>query len=392
MALVTGLDKKTIRRGQEEVVGSLADVPTTRRPSAGRKNRPWTVGPPWRMKVGGPHCLKKAPAIVTALQELVEPVAIGDPVSEQQWVRASLRDLSQQLGEAGHPASPPTFRRRQDDRGYRLHANTKQLESGAAHRDRDHQFRYIAERRQEVGAAGRPQVSVDTKKKELSGSFKDGGRVWSQVAEAVNAHDFRQDALGRTVPYGIYDLTHTGGTVYVGQSADTPRFAVDMVARGQADEGRLVFPNPTELLIPADADGNNGARWQAWKRRLQEQSCDRHGLAVTVGRYPTGCSKLNPIEHRLFGPISLNRAGRPRATWDTMLGYKHGTTTQTGLTVRGVLHPGAYLIGERISDAHLTTLNLERHAVCPTWNYTLRPRSTVSPAPAPDSTSRELVL
>ncbi len=127
MALVTGLDKKTICRGQEEVVGSLADVPTTRRrsggrPSAGRKNSPWTVGPPWRMKVGGPHFLKKAPAIVTVLQELVEPVAIGDPVSEQKWVRASLRDLSQQLGEAGHPASPPTVRRRQDDRGYRLHA------------------------------------------------------------------------------------------------------------------------------------------------------------------------------------------------------------------------------------------------------------------------------
>jgi hypothetical protein len=329
---------------------------------------------------------------VSVLQELVEPITAGDPMSEQQWVRASLRQLSRHLGEAGHPASPPTVRRLLDDQGYRLHANTKQLESGAAHPDRDQQFRYITERRRAFGAAGLPQISVDTKKKELIGNFKNAGRVWSQAAEAVNAHDFRQDSVGRAVPYGIYDLTHNRGTVYVGQSADTPRFAVELLARWWVDEGQAAFPEASELLILADGGGSNSARSRVWKQQLQEQLCDRYGLAVTVCHYPTGCSKWNPIEHRLFGPISLNWAGHPLATWDTLLGYLQGTTTATGLTVRAALHDGVYQTGERVSDADMAALNLTRHAVCPTWNYTLRPRSTVSPAPAPDSVRRELIL
>jgi hypothetical protein len=329
---------------------------------------------------------------VTVLQALVEPVTAGDPMSEQKWVRASLRHLSRRLGEAGHPASPPTVRRMLGAQGYRLHANTKQLESGAAHPDRDRQFRYIADQRQAFSTAGRPQISVDAKKKELIGRFKNGGRVWSQAAEAVNAHDFRRDALGRAVPYGIYDLTHNRGTVYVGRSADTPRFAVDMLVRWWVDEGRVAFPEASELLILADGGGSNSARSRVWKRHLQAQLCDRYGLAVTVCHYPTGCSKWNPIEHRLFGPISLNWAGRPLATWDTMLGYLRGTTTETGLTVRAALHDGVYRTGERVSDAELATLNLERHAVCPTWNYTLRPRSSTIPDAAPDTGSRELIL
>jgi hypothetical protein len=329
---------------------------------------------------------------VTVLQALVEPVTAGDPMSEQKWVRASLRHLSRQLGQAGHPASPPTVRRLLGDRGYRLHANTKQLESGAAHPDRDQQFRYIAEQRQGFSVAGQPEISVDTKKKELIGRFKNAGRVWGQTAEVVNAHDFRQDALGRAVPYGIYDLIHNRGTVYVGRSADTPRFAVDMLARWWVDEGQAAFPAARELLILADGGGSNSARSRVWKQQLQEQLCDRYGLAVTVCHYPTGCSKWNPIEHRLFGPISLTWAGHPLATWDSMLGYLHGTTTETGLTVTAALHDGVYQTGERVSDAEMATLNLERHAVCPTWNYTLRPRSPVIPDPAPNSVSQELVL
>jgi hypothetical protein len=329
---------------------------------------------------------------VTTLQELVEPVTAGDPMSEQKWVRASLRSLSRRLGEAGHAASPPTVRRLLDDRGYRLHANTKQLEAGAAHPDRDRQFEYIAAQRQAFSAAGRPQVSVDTKKKELIGRFKNAGRVWSQQAETVNAHDFRQDALGRAVPYGIYDLTHNRGTVYVGQSADTPRFAVDLLARWWVDEGQAAFPAASELLILADGGGSNSARSRVWKQQLQDQLCDRFGLAVTVCHYPTGCSKWNPIEHRLFGPISLNWAGQPLATWDTMLGSLRGTTSATGLTVRAALHDGRYATGERVSDAEWATLNLTRHDICPTWNYTLRPRATVITDPAPDPASRELVL
>jgi hypothetical protein len=326
------------------------------------------------------------------LQELVEPVTAGDPMTEQKWVRVSLRHLSRQLGEAGHPASPPTVRRLLDDQGYRLHANTKQLESSAAHPDRDQQFEYITEQRHLFGAAGLPEISVDTKKKELIGRFKNAGRTWSQEAEAVNVHDFRPDALGRAVPYGIYDLLHNRGTVYVGQSADTPRFAVDLLARWWMDEGQAAFPAAGELLILADGGGSNSARSRVWKQQIQEQLCDRYGLAVTVCHYPPGCSKWNPIEHRLFGPISSNWAGHPLDTWDTMLGYLQGTTTTTGLTVRAALHDGTYHTGESVSDAVMATLNLTRHDVCPSWNYTLRPRLTAVPDSDPDASSRELVL
>jgi hypothetical protein len=279
-----------------------------------------------------------------------------------------------------------------DDQGYRLHANTKQLESSAAHPDRDEQFGYITEQRQVFGAAGLPEISVDAKKKELIGRFKNAGRTWSQEAEAVNVHDFRPDALGRAVPYGIYDLLRNRGTVYVGQSADTPRFAVDLLARWWVDEGQAAFPTAGELLILADGGGSNSSRSRVWKQQIQEQLCDRYGLAVTVCHYPPGCSKWNPIEHRLFGPISSNWAGRPLDTWDTMLGYLRGTKTETGLTVRAALHDGIYKTGESVSDADMTALNLTRHDVCPTWNYTLRPRAAPTPGSDTDGAGRELIL
>jgi hypothetical protein len=329
---------------------------------------------------------------VTTLQELVEPVTAGDPMSEQKWVRASLRSLSRRLGEAGHPASPPTVRRLLAQQGYRLHANTKQLEAGAAHPERDQQFQYITAQRQAFRAAGQPEISVDTKKKELIGCFKNAGRGWGQMAKEVNAHDFRQDALGRAVPYGIYDLTHNRGTVYVGQSADTPRFAVDTLVRWWTDEGQAAFPAAHELLILADGGGSNSARSRVWKQQLQDQLCDRYGLVVTVCHYPPGCSKWNPVEHRLFGPISANWAGQPLTTWDTLLGWLRGTTTATGLTVRAALHDATYQTGERVSDAERATLNLARHALCPTWNYTLRPRSPVDRGTTSPADGRELVL
>lgn len=329
---------------------------------------------------------------MTALQALVEPVTAGDPMSEQKRVRASLRSLSRRLGDAGHAASPPTVRRLLDDQGYRLHANTKQLESSAAHPDRDRQFGYITEQRRAFGAVGWPEISVDTKKKELIGRFKNAGRVWSLEPEPVNVHDFPPDALGRAVPYGIYDPAHNRGTVYVGQSADTPRFAVDVIARWWVDEGRAAYPEARELLILADSGGSNSARSRVWKQQLQEQLCDRHGLAVTVCHYPTGCSKWNPIEHRLFGPISQTGAGHPLVDWETMLGYLEGTTTQTGLTVRAALHNGSYQTGESVPDAEMAALNLTRHDVCPTWNYTLHPRSSCVPDSTATSPTRELVL
>ena len=321
----------------------------------------------------------------------MEAVTAGDPMGDEKWVRVSLRQLSAQLGEAGHPVSPPTVRRLLDTQGFRLHANTKQLEAGSTHPDRDTQFQFIARHRQEFCAAGWPIISVDAKKKELIGCFKNAGRVWGTAAEAVNAHDFRQDAAGRAVPYGIYDLTHNRGTVYVGQSADTPRFAVDLIARWWVEEGREAFAGMSDLLILADGGGSNSARSRVWKRQLQDVLCDEHGLTVTVCHYPTGCSKWNPIEHRLFGPISMNWAGHPLTTWETMLGYLNGTTTETGLTVRAALHADVYQTGERVSNAEMAMLNLDRHPVCPTWNYTLRPRPSVPSNVLPDHAGREVV-
>jgi hypothetical protein len=325
------------------------------------------------------------------LAELVAPVTAGDPMGDQKWVRASLRSLSRQLATAGHPASRSTVRRLLHAQGYRLHANTKQLERGAAHPDRDRQFAQIAEQRQAFTARGSPQISVDTKKKELVGAFKNAGRVWSQQAEPVLVHDFPADALGRAVPYGIYDLTQNRGMVVVGQSADTPRFAVTAITDWWEHDGRVGFPAATELLILADAGGSNSAQSRVWKAQLQAQLCDRYGLTVTVSHYPSGCSKWNPIEHRLFGPISTNWAGRPLASWETMLGYLEGTTTQTGLTVRAVRDDGVYPTGERVSKAEMAALRLDRHVICPDWNYTLRPRSPAVDSSPDDPPGSELV-
>lgn len=312
-------------------------------------------------------------------------------MSEHKWVRCSLRRLSRRLGAAGHRASPPTVRRLLKDLGYGLHANTKQVEASAAHPERDTQFRYIAAQRQAFTAAGLPQVSVDSKKKELVGIFKNAGRAWSRVATAVNVHDFPGDALGRAVPYGIYEVTHNRGSVYVGQSADTPRFAVDALARWWRSEGQAAFPAARALLILADAGGSNSARSRVWKQQLQEHLCDGLGLTVTVCHYPTGCSKWNPIEHRLFGPISSNWAGQPLCTWETLLGYIRGTTTTTGLQVSAALLAGDYPTGERVSDEEMNRLQVERHAVCPAWNYTLRPRTLPASTDTGSSASREVI-
>jgi DDE family transposase len=305
---------------------------------------------------------------------VVAPESAGDPQSEQKWVRSSLRHLSARLGALGHAASPPTVGRLLKRLGYALHVNAKKREASAAHPQRNEQFAYIAAQREAFTTAGWPIVSVDTKKKELIGNFKNAGRRWSRAAEAVNVHDFPQDALGRAVPYGIYDLTRNRGTVGVGQSGDTPRFAVTAVARWWVEEGRAGYPGTDQLLILADAGGSNGWQPRLWKQQLQEQLSDRFGLTVSVCHYPTGCSKWNPIEHRLFGPISMNWAGQPLRTWETLLSLIRGTQTATGLAVRAHLDDQVYPTGETVSDAAMVALHLERHTLCPRWNYTIRPR------------------
>jgi DDE family transposase len=295
-------------------------------------------------------------------------------MSDQKWVRSSLRQLSRRLGELGHPVSPPTVGRLLADLDYALHVNAKKLEARSDHADRDTQFSYIAAQRQAFLEAHLPIISVDTKKKELIGNFKNAGQEWSTEAEAVNAHDFPHDAAGRAVPYGIYDLTHNHGTVYVGSSGDTPQLAVDVIARWWSERGRIVFPQADQLLILADAGGSNGCRPRLWKQQLQQQLSDRLGLTVTVCHYPTGCSKWNPIEHRLFSQISINWAGKPLRTWELMLGYIRGTTTTTGLNVEAFGQEGVYETGRTVSDAAMQALNLTRHDICPSWNYTIRPR------------------
>lgn len=302
-------------------------------------------------------------------------------MSEQKWVRSSLRHLSGQLAQA-HSVSHTTVGRLLEQLDYSLKANVKRL-TGAAHPDRDQQFQHIEGQKRAFLQAGLPVISVDlstgpqvdTKKKELIGHFKNAGRRWCQSAEAVNEHDFEQDALGKAVPYGIYDLHHNQGYVYVGHSADTPQFAVEAIAAWWQTEGRPAFPTADKLLILCDAGGSNGYRPRLWKQQLQEQLADQPGLAVTVCHYPTGASKWNPIEHRLFGPISMNWAGVPLCTFDTLLAYLRGTATETGLKVKAFLVDKVYEKGLKVSDAVMKSLNLERHAICPDWNYTLRPRS-----------------
>ena len=282
--------------------------------------------------------------------------------------------LSAELKSMGHAASRMTVSRLLRKQDYSLKANVKRL-CGPAHPDRERQFEYIEAQKQAYVEAGLPVISVDTKKKELIGDFYNSGRSWLIEPQPVNVHDFRQDALGRAVPYGIYDLIHKLGYVYVGNSAETGQFAVDAIAMWWESEGRAGFGGADRLLILADAGGGNGYQPRLWKQQLQEQLADRLGLEVTVCHYPTGASKWNPIEHRLFGPISINWAGKPLCSFETMLAYIRGTTTQSGLKVKASLLDRHYDKGVKVSDQQMKALELERHEVCPNWNYTIRPRS-----------------
>jgi hypothetical protein len=306
------------------------------------------------------------------LEALVEPETAGDPCSDAKWVDSSLRSLSRRLADAGHRVSPPTVRRLPRERTYPLRANVK-YETGPDPPDRDEQFCYLEQQKQALLAAGQPVISVDTKKQELIGNFATAGRRWRREAERVNVHDFCQDAIGRAVPYGIYELGRHQGAVYVGESAETPRSAVDAMVRWWQEEGQAAYPEADALLVLADGGGSNGCQPRAWKGQIQERLADRLGLTVTVCHYPMGCSKWNPVEHRLFGPISVNWAGEPLRTFETMVVLIQGTTT-TGLTVRAERLRGEYPKGETLTNSEMKQLSLERHAIRPRWNYIIRPR------------------
>jgi hypothetical protein len=276
------------------------------------------------------------------------------------------------LGEQGHQACPNTVGRLLRKQDFSLKSNRKGL-CGPAHPDRDRQFRHIQRQRQAFAAAGQPVISIDAKKKELVGNFKNVGVAWCRQAEPVNTYDFIQDAECRATPYGVYDVNRNRGTVAVGTSADTAQFATDCLARWWWREGRQVYPRARRLLVLADGGGSNGHRSRLFKSTLQRFANDS-GMAVTVCHYPTGASKWNPIEHRLFGPISINWAGKPLRSLQTMLGYIRGTATQTGLQVQAWLNNKRYRRKIKVSDAEIKSLNLERLPTCPNWSYTIRPR------------------
>ena len=300
-------------------------------------------------------------------------------MSEQKWLNCRLSDIRQKLKERGHGVSKPVISRLLREHGYSLRANRKQA-AGKQHPERDTQFQHLQAQRAAHQAAGHPIISVDTKKKELVGNFKNVGQIWCEEAEVVDAHDFPQDALGRAVPYGIYDLQYNRGTVYVGQSADTPAFAVENIAQWCASEMQERFPGATHLLIEADSGGRNSARSRVWKERLQAHVADRFGLSVTVCHYPTGTSKWNPIEHRLFSEISKTWAGCPLRSFEEVVGSIEQTHTATGLQVRAHRVCRSYPTGAKVPDAIMAGVRIEAHEVCPQWNYTIHPRL---PAAAP---------
>jgi len=243
------------------------------------------------------------------------------------------------------------------------------------HRDRDQQFQYLINQRNAFLKAGWPCISVDTKKRELIGLFFNRGTQWCQVAQSVNTHDFPSYAEGYAIPYGIYDLTHNLGYVAVGKSADTPEFAVDAIAWWWLQVGSVRFPDVPELLILADAGGSNGCRPRRWKEQLQVKIADAFGLAVSVCHYPTGASKWNPIEHRLFSQISRTWAATPLTSYDILLQGLRSTKTETGLRVQATSFDKIYQKGLSVTDAEMNLLRIQKHDTCPNWNYTIYPRS-----------------
>ena len=311
---------------------------------------------------------------MTTLLEVVGPHTAGDPMSETRWLNCRLRDIQARLIELGHGVSCPVISRLLKEVGYCLRLNIKKRE-GQTHPDRDTQFRYIRQQRTAHQAAGHPTLSIDTKKKELVGNFKNAGRIWCQEPEEVSIHDFPSEALGRAVPYGIYDQHHNRGTVYVGQSADTPAFAVDNLLHWCQTELPQRFPGATHLFLEADGGGSNSSRSRVFKHQLQEKLADGLGLTITVCHYPPGTSKWNPIEHRLFSEISKTWAGCPLRSFELMVDYIAATTTHTGLTVQPHRVSAPYPTGVKISDEAMKTLSIQPHEVCPQWNYTIRPRA-----------------
>jgi len=296
----------------------------------------------------------------------------GDPMSDLKWTHRTTSKVAGELGSLGIQVSARTVAGLLKQMGFALRVNYKKL-AGSSHPDRDAQFAKITELREFSTSEHLPVISVDTKKKELVGVFKNAGAKWDREPEFVKDHDFRSEADGIAVPYGVYDVQANRGTLFVGTSYDTPGFAVDCLEKWWRTEGQQRYPGADRIAVLADGGGSNGSRCRAWKSGLQQRLCNRHGLTVTVAHYPPGTSKWNPIEHRLFSALSKNWAGRPLDTHETMLKYARTTVTSTGLRVRAYLVRKHYRKGIAISDAEMKALTIMRDDELPAWNYTISP-------------------
>ena len=364
VARATGMARSTINKGRAELLAGAEppDLVSVRR----------------RGGLGRPLHDVAHPELVPALLRLVDPVTRGDPESALRWTAKSLATLSSQLFEdMGIRVSDHTVARLLRQEGYSLQATKKSVE-GKQHPDRNAQFEFINARANAAIAHHVPFVSVDTKKKELIGNFANGGREWQPkgVPDLVDVHDFPTQALGKAVPYGVYDIANNSGFVSVGTDHDTAVFAVKSIETWWRRMGQKRYPGATEIFITADAGGSNGHRLRLWKIELQRLA-DKLGIAIHVSHFPPGTSKWNKIEHRLFSFITLNWRGRPLRTFETVVELIGETTNAAGLLVSASIDRRKYPTGIKVTDKEMRALNIERHDFHGDWNYTIRPRETV---------------
>ena len=357
-----GISPATVRRGMRELKDPQSIEPQrVRRRGGGRRSTSQTD-----------------PTLLSDLEALVAPSTRGDPQSPLRWTCKSTRNLAAELNEGGHQVSHALVAELLHELGYSLQANRKTLE-GADHPDRDAQFQHINQLVREHQEQGQPVVSVDTKKKELVGRYKNAGQEWQPEGqpEKVNGHDFADPKLGKVAPYGVYDLTRNNAWVSVGTDHDTATFAVATLRNWWQTMGRTAYPDASRLLITADGGGSNGARNRRWKVELQ-QLADEIGLEISVCHFPPGTSKWNFIEHRLFNHITQNWRGRPLTSHEVIVNLIANTTTSAGLTVNAALDKGTYPTGTRVLDDELATVNLRRDAFHGDWNYSVLPHKQKS--------------
>ena len=359
----TGISRTTIYQGIKELKNPEAlksSADRTRNPGGGRK-----------------RAVDINPELQGALEALLEPITRGDPESPLRWTCKSLTVLAIELNRQGHCVSDRTVGRLLHEMGYSLQANRKTAE-GKQHPDRNEQFEFINLLVEENLQSGNPVISVDAKKKELVGKFKNAGREWHPKGkpEQVNVYDFLSLAEGRATPYGIYDVGMNEGWVNVGTDKDTAVFAVESIRRWWNEMGRANYPQATQLMITADGGGSNGSRVRLWKTQLQD-FCNEIGLPVVVSHFPPGTSKWNKIEHRLFSYISMNWRGKPLTSFETILNLISSTTTTKGLTVKAEIDLNKYPKGIKVSDAQMRMIDISRNEFHGEWNYTLRPQATL---------------